>query len=399
MEEAVKFAYRVGVYDFHEEPNINYQLNRAVSAGSGRIEDIREIAPRIKTLDDWKTEFMRLANAAMSKGEVSVAATYFRAAEFYMSPEDPEKMIAYDTYCTLFRREYEKDFTEGLIIETKIPYENGFLPAWVLPVKKGKQKKGTIVFNPGLDIFVEEEYPMTNYFRDHGYEVIAFEGPGQGGAERRYGLTMTHEWERPIKALLNHFKLDDVTLIGISLGGYLAPRAAVFDKRIKRVICFGPMYDYFQTVVSRRGKALEVLVKTLLTLRAKPVLNLILKIKMKRDTFIKWGIEHNMYVFGVKTPYDFLKKSRLLTLKNISRLVTPDKDFLILAGAEDHFLSMDQFFNSMKAFANARSITGRIFTRAESAQNHCQFGNIEAALSVMINWIEQSTIVRSGKVR
>ena len=29
---------------------------------------------------------------------------------------------------------------------------------------------------------------------------------------------------------------DDVTIIVISLGGYLAPRAAAFDKRIKRVV-------------------------------------------------------------------------------------------------------------------------------------------------------------------
>ena len=29
---------------------------------------------------------------------------------------------------------------------------------------------------------------------------------------------------------IDYFKLKDVTIIGISLGGYLAPRAAAFDK-------------------------------------------------------------------------------------------------------------------------------------------------------------------------
>jgi len=37
---------------------------------------------------------------------------------------------------------------------------------------------------------------------------------------------------------------------------------------------------------------------------------------------------------------------------------------------------------------NARSVTGRIFTRAEGAQNHGQYGNHELALATIINWID-----------
>jgi predicted esterase YcpF (UPF0227 family) len=37
-------------------------------------------------------------------------------------------------------------------------------------------------------------------------------------------------WERPVKAVLDYFNLEDVTIIGASLGGYLAPRAAVFER-------------------------------------------------------------------------------------------------------------------------------------------------------------------------
>ena len=51
-----------------------------------------------------------------------------------------------------------------------------------------------------------------------------------------------HKWERPTKALLNYFKLDDVTIIEASLGGYLAPRATAFDKCIKRVSCEAEFY-------------------------------------------------------------------------------------------------------------------------------------------------------------
>jgi hypothetical protein len=38
-----------------------------------------------------------------------------------------------------------------------------------------------------------------------------------------------------------------------------------------------------------------------------------------------------------------------------------------------------------------RSLTARLFTRAEQAQNHCQVGNLELALDVIVTWIEFTT--------
>lgn len=71
---------------------------------------------------------------------------------------------------------------------------------------------------------------------ENGFEVYLFEGPGQGGVMRLQGKHFTHEWEKPVKAILDYFHLEDVTIIGASLGGMLAPRAAAFEKRISRVI-------------------------------------------------------------------------------------------------------------------------------------------------------------------
>jgi len=55
--------------------------------------------------------------------------------------------------------------------------------------------------------------------RDAGYDTILFEGPGQGAALELAHLTMTPEWEKPVKAVLDYFRLDAVTLMGFSLGG------------------------------------------------------------------------------------------------------------------------------------------------------------------------------------
>jgi len=63
-----------------------------------------------------------------------------------------------------------------------------------------------------------------------------FEGPGQGAALEDHGLPMIPEWERPVAAVLDHYRLDDVTIVGESLGGGLVIRAAAFEPRISRVV-------------------------------------------------------------------------------------------------------------------------------------------------------------------
>ena len=110
---------------------------------------------------------------------------------------------------------------------------SGVLPAYrFTPIRS----KGTIVFFGGFDSYIEELTTAFFYLRDAGYEVIAFEGPGQGGALNDAGLHMTPDWHLPVKAVLDHFKLDHVTLVGLSMGGCLVMRAAAFEPRVARPV-------------------------------------------------------------------------------------------------------------------------------------------------------------------
>ncbi|MBN1820205.1 MAG: hypothetical protein JW833_05795, partial [Prolixibacteraceae bacterium] len=54
----------------------------------------------------------------------------------------------------------------------------------------------------------------------------------------------------------------------------------------------------------------------------------------------------------------------------------------------DHFIPFKMHEMQLKALVNAKSVTGRIFTKEEYAENHCQTGNFELALKTMIEWIE-----------
>jgi pimeloyl-ACP methyl ester carboxylesterase len=101
-----------------------------------------------------------------------------------------------------------------------------------------------------------------------GYDAVLFEGPGQGSVIRRQGIPFTPAWEKPVAALLDHFELTDVTLLGISLGGCLAPRAAAFEPRVRRVIAFDVCWDLFQAGLSTRPPPLRLALRALVALRA-----------------------------------------------------------------------------------------------------------------------------------
>ena len=55
---------------------------------------------------------------------------------------------------------------------------------------------------------------------------------------------MTHECYKPLKAVLDYFNQDDVTLIGISLGRCLALRAAAHESRVRRIVADDVLSDF-----------------------------------------------------------------------------------------------------------------------------------------------------------
>ena len=64
------------------------------------------------------------------------------------------------------------------------------------------------------------------------------------------------------------------------------------------------------------------------------------------------------------------------------------QDVLILTGKDDHFVPFKMHNMQVQALTNAKSVTARVFTEEDQAQNHCQIGNIGLALDVMLNWID-----------
>jgi len=372
-----EFEFPIGYHEFHKKQLFNFQLNRWYSLGYARFEDMERAGKGIKNFKDFKLEMFKLAEEAVSENRLMNAAFYYRAAEFYVKSKDPEKELLYDRFIELFYTAFENENIERY----QVPYEGTFLPA--LRIRPVSEMKGTIILHGGFDSFIEEWYSMMKYFSDHGYEVIGFEGPGQGAALRKYGLPLIYEWEKPTKAILDYFNPVNSTLLGLSMGGWFCLRAAAFEPRLKRVIASGHAIDYMKSMnfIFRKIHLWSIE-------HCRDFMDRMAVLKFEnREGMAPWVVDHLKYITKKEKPLDALEIYVLMNEQNIhSELVK--QDVLVLSGSEDHFIPFKMHAMQIKALTNARSVTGRVFTREEHAQNHCQTGNIGLALDVMVRWIE-----------
>ncbi len=375
-----KPAFPVGYHNFHKKQVYNFQLNRWHSIGFAKYEDMKEAGEKVKTFANWKNIMIKLAEKAISEKRLLNAAIYYRSAEFYVMNDIKEKENLYKEFSDLF---YGLEETKNLE-RFRIPYNNSFLP--VIKIPAVKTKKSTIVMHGGFDSFIEEWYFMMKYLSYQGYEVIAFEGPGQGAALKIYGLPLDIEWEKPTKAVLDYFNLTDVTLWGLSMGGWFCLRAAAFEPRIKRVIAAGHSIDYMKSMPKILYHMHLFFIKKFRNFTNKMTVKSI----KKEKGLEAWMIGNLQYITKTETPMDAFDVWLQLNKENLhSELVK--QDVLYLTGRNDHFVPFKMHDIQVKALTNAKSVTGIVFSKETNAHNHCQIGNIELALNTMIEWIKDKT--------
>jgi 2,6-dihydroxypseudooxynicotine hydrolase len=119
----------------------------------------------------------------------------------------------------------------------------------------GSAKAPVVVMCMGLDSAKEEMDDYENRFLKRGLATLAFDGPGQGEAE--YDFPICPEYEKPVGAVIDYLESrpdidrDRIGVWGVSLGGYYAPRAAAFEKRIKACVALSGAFERKPTFEGR----------------------------------------------------------------------------------------------------------------------------------------------------
>jgi 2,6-dihydroxypseudooxynicotine hydrolase len=118
--------------------------------------------------------------------------------------------------------------------------------AGYLRVPPGAKKPPCVVLLGGLDTTKEDYLTIADYCLQRGLATLAFDGPGQG--ETLFEMRWRTDFEKAIFAVLDFLdgrpEIDQgrIGIIGRSMGGHYAPKAAALDKRIKALVAWGAMY-------------------------------------------------------------------------------------------------------------------------------------------------------------
>jgi pimeloyl-ACP methyl ester carboxylesterase len=244
--------------------NFDYQLVRGMLAGAygegGAFGELYSTARRVvdRDIESWTAEWSGTAERVetiavdcLSGGHVVSAreaflraSLYWRTGLFFLDNNDPRQLPMYKRHRACFRQ--AAALFDPQIEPIDIPYENGkTLPGYLMRADATGRPRATVMILGGGDTTCEELYDFGGGAAAvrRGYNAFLWEGPGQVGAyatDRE--LTYRPDYEVPTRYAVDYvLSREDVdpkrlALSGHSMGGYFAPRAAAYEKRITAVI-------------------------------------------------------------------------------------------------------------------------------------------------------------------
>lgn len=217
----------------------------------------------------WWQHWHHLANSTEQTAKqcevaghfISAAQTYLRACEYHRQSEfflrdhldDPRILQTADNIRRCFLQYIELSKLPIQAIE--IPFQGKYFHGYYLRVDHSDTPRPTIICPTGYDSYAEEYY--FNGCQDalaRGYNLVIFDGPGQGHTLRREKVYLRPDWENVIPAVYEYTKklpgvdLGKLILMGRSLGGFLAARAATANIKWAALICDPGIYDLYEVV-------------------------------------------------------------------------------------------------------------------------------------------------------
>ncbi|NKQ20740.1 alpha/beta hydrolase family protein [Brevibacillus laterosporus] len=348
---------------------INRFLNDYYQEDERANRDLKGIIPRLTGTEGWFEAWLEYAVMREEQQDYDLASVYYQAAEFYLAPSDPNKEKMYQKY----RETFYKGFHDFVYESYQIPYDNSYLPAIKL-LTPGADK--TLLVFGGYDSYMEEMVKMMNFIRGINYHIIVFDGPGQGTALKN-GLKFIHNWEKPVSAVIDYFKLDRVSIMGASWGGYFAMRAAAFEKRIDKVIAFNIFYSGLDALKIRMPEDVWNKLTSLLAANEADKVNAMIQKMMASNIDLNWKVTKGMENTGEKTPFTLIKNFEKHTMAGIGQFI--NQDVLLLAGEADQYVPISRLLQIQHELFNAGSITTKVFTKETGGEQHCQAGHRDLA--------------------
>jgi alpha-beta hydrolase superfamily lysophospholipase len=369
---------------------LDAQLVRAVGAagyGGADLGECLATARRIdeRDLDSWFEQWTLTAAAVARLAEREAAAgnrtsarlAYLRACTYHRTagvmllgaPLDERLVSAYRAQADMFAAAAE--LMEVPVERIEVPFGAVTLPGYFFCAAADGRRRATVILTGGYDGTAEELYFANGAAAlARGYNVLAFDGPGQGRVLTEQRQPIRADWENVITPVLDYalgredVDGERVALIGLSLGAHLAPRAASGEHRLAACVADCGAYDLYAAFLDRlpgplanpsviaRRRVRLTLARILERLAAKPMAG--------------WALRRGMLVHGVDDPLTYIDALHEFTLRDRAPMIRCPT-WVCSAEGDEISASAPQLVAALtceKTYVH--------FTSAEGADDHCE---------------------------
>ncbi|MDN4479172.1 alpha/beta fold hydrolase [Demequina sp. SYSU T00039] len=317
-------------------------------------------------------EDVRLGRRINAGDKYYRASLYVSQAERLQSPQWEGRKAAYQKSIDLLLTHVELSGAPFTTVE--IPYEGASLPGYFYAadpaaVPAGAKAPVVIQWN-GLDSTKEMMYysQFPQMLARRGVSTLMVDTPGSGEALRMRGLQARYDTEAWAAACVDYLETRDdvdlakVGLVGWSLGGYYAPRAAAFEKRISLVVAWGANHDW--AAVQRR------------------------RVEREGENPVPHYWKHVFWVWGASDLDDFMERTKDMHLDGVAERITVP--FLITHGANDRQIPVAMAHRSYEQAVNSPKRELRIFDEPEGGTEHISIDHMAYVAAYISDWVSET---------
>lgn len=350
-------------------------------------------------LTSWAQAWTALAQRVEKRAEVahqrghrvSARQAYFRAYTYYRAPLVYLNPYACQDYEAIYGKaracfQIAASLFDPVIEPVSIPFGDQYLPGYFARASQAVRPSPTLIMIGGGDTFVEDLYgyivPAANL---RGYHVLFVDLPGQGILPNR-GMPMRPDAETPMSAVIDYalsrpeVEREQLVAYGISGGGYLVPRAATYDSRLKAVVANSIILNFADHWVENAG------IGKIAKLEHSALFPLLKALHPKRLMTVLEQIQTYYWRWGVQTPEELIAVSRSFTLSP-DALTCP---LLIVIGENEYQANpKSQAWIAETCQKAKQPVQVCIAPTDEGANSHATGANLSLMSQIVFDWLDE----------
>jgi fermentation-respiration switch protein FrsA (DUF1100 family) len=374
--------------------------------GVGDVGEIVATLARVKDGDyeSWFRELhatgervLAIAQACEADGRrASARSAYLRASAYLFAAtgtldgtDRPERFLdvwrahrrAWERWCAL---------AEPPVERIAIPYEDTHLAGYVFRPPGAMGRLPTLILNNGSDGPVHAMWAQGGAAAvERGYLAVTFDGPGQGEALFEQGIPFRPDWEAVITPVVDHLLAREdvdperIAVQGISQGGYWAPRAVAFEKRIAAAVVDPGVMD---VSTSWLGYLPKSMVRMLDDEEKRHAFDRDLKIGLLfTGKVARRELAFRMRPYGTNDRFDVFRAVRAYHLREVvGQIECP----LLITEPEDEQFWPGQSRELYEALTGPKKIVR--FTEEEGANWHCEPMALALRDQRVFDWLDET---------